>query len=156
MGVQQELLQKLGDSLVLKFRANIAPMKASGRTSDSIHAVATDMDVEVLALRSIGTAEYGRKPTRQGAERGNPTLFEQIKEWAKIRGIITDINDKKQLGIVYAITKKIHAEGWKTKLDKPLSSVTDAINLDMLLRDIVAYQVGVYESGILKELKELK
>jgi hypothetical protein len=156
MGVQQELLQKLGDSLVLKFRANIAPMKASGRTSDSIHAVATDMSVEVLSLRSIGTAEYGRKPTRPDAPKGNPTLFDQIKEWAKIRGIITDLDDKEQLGIVYAITKKIHAEGWKTKLNKPLSSVTDAINLDMLLRGIVAYQVSVYESGILKELKELK
>jgi hypothetical protein len=156
MGVQQELLKKLGDSLVLKFRANIAPMKASGRTSDSIHAVATDSTLEVLALRSIGTAEYGRKPTSSGASKGNPTLFEQIKEWALIRGIITNINDRKQLGIVYAITKKIHNEGWKTRLNKPLSSVTDAINLDMLLRDLIMYQVSVYESEILKELKELK
>jgi hypothetical protein len=156
MGVQQELLKKMGDSLVLKFRANIAPMKASGRTSDSIHAVATDTTLEVLALRSIGTAEYGRKKTRQDAAKGDPTLFEQIKEWAKIKGIVTDLNDKEQLGIVYAITKKIHAEGWKTKLNQPLSSVTDAINLDMLLRDLIMYQVSVYESDILKELKELK
>lgn len=156
MSVQQELLQRLGDSLVVKFRANIAPMKASGRTSDSIHAVATDTTLEVLALRSIGTAEYGRKPTGSGAATGNPTLFEQIREWAKIRGIISDINDRKQLGIVYAITKKIHKEGWKTKLNKPLSSVTDGIDLDLLLREIVSYQVGVYESEVLKSLKQIQ
>jgi hypothetical protein len=155
MGVQQELLQKLGDSLVLKFRKNIEPMKASGRTMASIHAVATDTSVEVLANRSIGTAEYGRKPTSSGAAKGNPTLFEQIKEWALIRGIISNVNDRKQLGIVYAITKKIHNEGWQSRLNKPLSSVTDAINLDVLLRELIMYQVSVYESQVIKELKDL-
>lgn len=155
MGVQQELLKKLGDSLVLKFRANIAPMKASGRTMASIHAVATDNTVEVLAARHIGTAEYGRKPTGSGASKGNPTLYEQIADWAKTKGIITSLNDSKSRSIVYLITRKIHREGWKTRLNKPLSSVTDSIDLDLLMREIVAYQASVYESNVIKELKAL-
>ena len=53
MGVQQQLLQRLGDTLAAKFKANIEPMKASGRTAESIHAVATDWEVEVLANKSI-------------------------------------------------------------------------------------------------------
>lgn len=156
MSVQQELLKKLGDSLVVQFRKNIEPVKASGRTAASIHTVVPDdYTVEVWANRSIGALEYGRKPTSSGASKGNPTLFEQIKEWAKIRGIITNINDREQLGIVYAITRKIHREGWKSRLNKPLSSVTDSIDLDLLLREIINDQVNVFESGVIKELQTL-
>lgn len=154
MSIQKPLLEQLGKTLVGQFRANIAPMRASGRTMDSIHAIVTDDTLRVLALQQIGAAEYGRKPTSAGAEKGSPTLFEAIKEWAQIRGIVTDINDKKQLGIVYAITKHIHKNGWKTKLDKPLSSVTDNLDLDALLKPLVVFQVSQFESGIIKELRK--
>lgn len=153
MSIQKPLLEQLGKTLVGQFRANIAPMRASGRTMDSIHAIATEDTLQVLALQQIGTAEYGRKPTSAGAETGNPTLFEAIKEWAQIRGIVTNINDRKQLGIVYAITKHIHKNGWKTKLDKPLTSVTDNLDMDSLLKPLVVFQVEQYESGIIKELQ---
>lgn len=154
MSIQKPLLEQLGKTLAGQFRANIAPMRASGRTMDSIHAIATENTLQVLALQQIGTAEYGRKPTSAGAEKGNPTLFEAIKEWAQIRGIVTNINDRKQLGIVYAITKHIHKNGWKTKLDKPLSSVTDNLDLDAILRPLVVFQVSQFESGIIKELRK--
>jgi hypothetical protein len=110
--------------------------------------------LQVLALQQIGAAEYGRKPTSAGAEKGSPTLFEAIKEWAQIRGIVTNINDRKQLGIVYAITKHIHKNGWKTKLDRPLSSVTDNLDLDAILKPLVVFQVSQFESGIIKELRK--
>ena len=154
MSIQKPLLEQLGKTLVGQFRANIAPMRASGRTMDSIHAIATENTLQVLALQQIGAAEYGRRPTSAGAEKGSPTLFESIKEWAQIRGIVTNINDKKQLGIVYAITKHIHKNGWKTKLDKPLSSVTDNLDLDAILRPLVVFQVSQFESGIIKELRK--
>ncbi len=153
MSIQKQLLEQLGKTLVGQFRANIAPMRASGRTMDSIHAVVTEDTLQVLALKQIGAAEYGRKPTRQGAEKGDPTLFEAIKEWAQIRGIISNINDRKQLGIVYAITKKIHEQGWQTKLNKPLSSVTDNLDLDALIKPLVVYQLNAFKSDIIKELE---
>jgi hypothetical protein len=154
MSIQKPLLEQLGKTLVGQFRANIAPMRASGRTMDSIHAIATEDLLQVLALQQIGAAEYGRKPTSAGAEKGSPTLFEAIKEWAQIRGIVTNINDRKQLGIVYAITKHIHKNGWKTKLDRPLSSVTDNLDLDAILKPLVVFQVSQFESGIIKELRK--
>ena len=153
MSIQKPLLEQLGKTLVGQFRANIAPMKASGRTSDSIHYVATENTLEVLALQQIGTAEYGRKPTSQGAKKGDPTLFEAIKEWAVIRGIVTNLDDKAQLGIVYAITKHIHKNGWKTKLNKPLTSVTDNLDIDALIKPLVVYQMTEFKSGIIKELQ---
>ena len=155
MGVQKQLLQKLGDSLVLKFRANIAPMKASGRTAASIHAVATDFELEVLANRSIGTTEYGRKPTSSGASKGNPTLFEQIQDWMTYKSAFSGLTQQEAKGVAYAITKKIHKEGWKTKLNKPLSSVTDALNYDVLLREVIINQAKEYESLVIKDLKAL-
>jgi hypothetical protein len=153
MSIQKPLLEQLGKTLVEQFRANVAPMRASGRTMDSIHYVATDNLLQVLALQQIGTAEYGRKPTRQGAEKGDPTLFEAIKEWAVIRGIVTNLDDKAQLGIVYAITKHIHKNGWKTKLNKPLTSVTDNLDIDALIKPLVVYQMTEFKSGIIKELQ---
>lgn len=153
MSIQKQLLEQLGKTLVGQFRANIAPMRASGRTMDSIHAVVTEDTLEVLALKQIGTAEYGRKPTSAGAETGDPTLFEAIKEWAVIRGIVTNLDDKAQLGIVYAITKHIHKNGWKTKLNNPLSSVTDNLDLDTMLKPLIVFQVTQFESGIIKSLQ---
>jgi hypothetical protein len=155
MGVQQELLQKLGESLVLQFRTSIEQVKTSGRTAESIHAVSTDTTVEVLADRHIFALEDGRKPTGSGAARGNPTLFEQIREWAQLKGIVTNINDKQQLGIVYAITKKIHKEGWKPSLNKPLSSVINKIDIETLLREIVTLQATLYSNRFINEVKEL-
>lgn len=155
MGVQQQLLEKIGESLVDKFRKSIEPVKASGRTADSIHAVATDTEVEVLAYRHVWALEDGRRPTSAGAKRGNPTLFERIKEWAQIRGIITNVNDPKQLGIVYAITQKIHKQGWKPRLQQPLTRVIESIDEQSLLRDLVAYQTSVYSDRIIDKAKEL-
>jgi len=153
MSIQKQLLEQLGKTLVGQFRANIAPMRASGRTMDSIHAVVTEDTLQVLALKQIGAAEYGRKPTRQGATKGDPTLFEAIKEWAVIRGIVTNLDDKAQLGIVYAITKHIHKNGWKTKLNKPLTSVTDNLDLDALIKPLVVFQVNAFKSDIIAEIQ---
>ena len=155
MGVQQDLLQKLGETLVMKFRASIEPVKASGRTAASIHAVATDTTLEVLAHRSIGSLEYGRKPTGSGAQKGNPTLYEQILDWMQYRSVFAGLKGNERKSVAYAITKKIHEKGWESRLNKPLQGVADSLNYDVLLREVIAYQVTVYESEIIKELKAL-
>ena len=155
MGVQQDLLQKLGETLVMKFRASIEPVKASGRTAASIHAVATDTTLEVLAHRSIGALEYGRKPTSSGATKGNPSLYEQILDWMQYRSVFAGLKGNERKSVAYAITKKIHEKGWQSRLNKPLQGVADSLNYDVLLREVIAYQVTVYESEIIKELKAL-
>ena len=152
MSVTKKLLEKIGDDLVDDFKASIEPVRASGRTSKSIHRVATDSTVEVLADRHIWALEDGRGKTKKGAKRGNPTLFERIKEWAQIRGMVSNVNDPKELGIVYAITKKIHKKGWDAKLDKPLTKVIQSIDEDSLLRDLIASQVTIYSDRIEKSL----
>lgn len=163
MGIQQQLLQKLGDSLVVKFRESIEQTKATGKTAASIHAVSDDNFVEVWGARSLGALEYGRKPT-SATTASNPTLFEAIKEWAMAKGIVS--GDKKSLGIVYAITQKIHKQGTllyhgtdfygNTKPSKRISGVIETLNLDQLLRDVSVLKLNEWSSDVIKELKQIE
>ena len=156
MSVQQQLLLKLAETMAVQVRNNIEPMKASGRTSASVTAKATDNTAEVWALENIGALEYGRKPTGSGATTGNPTLLEQIKEWMTYKTAFSSLQGREKDSVAYLITRKIHREGWKTKLVKPLSSVLEDLNYDQLLRDVTAYYGAVFTSDILKEIKQLE
>jgi len=156
MSVQRDLLLKLAETMSVQLRKNIEPMKASGRTADSITAKATDDTAEVWALENIGALEYGRKPTSSGATSGNPTLLEQIKEWMTYKSAFSSLQGKEKDSVAYLITRKIHREGWETKLNKPISSVLEDLNYDQLLRDVTAYYGVVFTSDILKEVKQLE
>lgn len=165
MGVQQQLLEKLGQSLVMQFRDSIEQVRASGRTSESIHAVATDYEVEVLADRHIWALEDGRKPTSAGATRGNPTLYERIKEWMQYRSVFSALEGKERDSVAWAITKKIHEGGTalyrgvdhygRTAPSGLLTNVIKSIDEDSLLRELIAYQATIFEKGVIKELEEL-
>lgn len=156
MSVQQELLLKLAETMAVQVRKNIEPMKASGKTAASVTPRATDSTSEVWALENIGALEYGRKPTSSGASKGSPTLYEQIQEWIKVKGIANGMDEREQKSVAYLITRKIHREGWKTKLDKPISSVIENLDSDKLLDELTAYYGTVVESDILKEVKQLQ
>jgi hypothetical protein len=89
---------------------------ASGKTIDSIEAVSTDHDAQLLASPYIYALQDGRKPTSPNAAKGDPTLFELIKEWCVEKGI-----DPK---LAYPITKHIHEFGYpgiEGVIDEPLS-----------------------------------
>lgn len=157
MALQKALLEKFGEELVRKYRASIDSV--SGKTADSIHAVATDTELDIRGASYIFALEYGRGPTREGALNGNPTLFEAIKQWALLKGVIKDLDSKASLGIVAAITRKIHKEGTKLyRSGKPsgvLSRVTDTINMTSLLKDLTILNVKEYNSEVLRNLKKL-
>jgi len=166
MSVQRDLLLKLAETMSVQLRKNIEPMKASGRTADSITAKATDDTAEVWALENIGALEYGRKPTSSGATTGNPTLLEQIKEWMTYKTAFSSLQGKEKDSVAYAITKKIHSKGTmlyngkdfygNSKPTGVISSVLEDLNYDQLLRDVTAYYGVVFTSDILKEIKQLE
>lgn len=161
MSVQQKLLLKLGNKLVKQFQSSVP--KVTGKTASSIFAVATPTSVDVRGAEYIFALEYGRRPTSPNAQKGNPTLFEAIKQWCLAKGIISDVS-KKSLGIVGAITHKIHKEGTSLfrqiqKGGQPsgvLTSVTDNLNLDDLVKEVTALHVAEYNSEIIRQLKSLE
>lgn len=130
--VQKSLLQvvtSLRLDLIKSFA--LANRVASGKTESEIEATATDRSAQLTGPYYIYALQDGRKPTKEGAPAGDPTLFEQIKEWCQIKGI--------EPQYAYPITKKIHEEGYPGTpglIDEPLSD--DNINkyLNEALGDI--------------------
>jgi hypothetical protein len=106
---------------------------ASGKTINSIEATATDTDAQLFADKYIYALQDGRKPTRNNAPTGDPTLFEQIKEWCAIKGI-----DPKA---AHPITKHIHKYGYPGTpgiIDEPLSEENVDKAMEKALGDIAA------------------
>lgn len=156
VGIQQKLLQGLGDDIVKKLQASIP--HATGKTAKKIHAVSFPYAVEVLGPHYVFALEYGRGPTRS-TKKSNPTLFEAIKEWAFAKGIITD-NSRESNSIVYAITKKINEQGTNLyRLGTPsgvITRVLDQINMNSLLKELTILYVEDYSSEVIRELKQLE
>lgn len=79
---------------------------ASGQTIQSLEVVdIADEKVELQGPPWIICLEKGRPPTSQDAAKGDPTIFQRIQEWVQFKGIPT--------AAVYAITQKIHKQGYK-------------------------------------------
>lgn len=165
--VQQRLLQKLGDELVKKFQAAIATRSATGKTGNSIFAIATENTLDVRGPLYLGALEYGRKPTGPGASKGTVTLFDMIKEWALAKGVVSSVEKGSEgLGIVWAITKKIHKKGTllhyttdhygRTKPSGLISDVIETLNYNKLLNEVTILTLQEFNSEVVKELKELK
>lgn len=165
--VQQRLLKKLGDELVKKFQAAVATRSATGKTAQSIFAETTENTLDVRGPRYLGALEYGRRPTRPGAQKGSPTLFEMIKEWALAKGVVSSVEKGSEgLGIVWAITKKIHKKGTllyyttdhygKTKPSGVISDVIETLNYNKLLNEITILTLKEFNSEVIHELKQLE
>lgn len=144
MNIQEALLSavtELKDGLTESLRS--AGKVASGRTIDSIEATATDTSAQLLGSKFIYALQDGRKPTRPNAPKGDPTLFEQIKEWCAIKGI-----DEKA---AYPITKHIHKYGYAGTpgiIDEPLSQD----NVDRALQDALGDIANLFTDAVLNEL----
>jgi hypothetical protein len=77
---------------------------ASGKTIETLEQVDQDHRSYLEANAYIDNLEFGRPPTSPDAEKGNPTVFDEIQEWVKFRGI--------PLGAAWAITQQIHKKGY--------------------------------------------
>lgn len=88
-------------------------MRASGKTADSLEVVNVGVEsAKLIGNKSIGALEEGRGATTTGTE-SNPPLIDQIKQWIKDKGIVSDIkNDNDNSKLALNITRKIHREGW--------------------------------------------
>lgn len=76
---------------------------------DTIEVEANEYSGTLSADENILVMEFGRGPTKPGAKKGNPTVFEQIKDWISRKGL--DLNP-------YAVSYNIHKYGtvvWRMK-----------------------------------------
>ncbi len=106
MSTQADVLKRIPDTLIVDLTHSIQAKGkyATGRTIQQLESAATDDSAQLLAPWHIGTLEFGRKPTRPDAPKGDPTLQEVIAEWCVSKGI-----DPKA---AYPIAQKIHKFGF--------------------------------------------
>ena len=91
-------------------------MRASGETADSLEVITRTKGVSLMGNDTFNQLEYGRGATSSGASTSTKPLIERIKEWISHKGIVSKIkNYNDNSSLAWAITKKIHKQGWNRK-----------------------------------------
>jgi len=107
----EDVFNKIAQDLIDEMR-NVIP-KASGKTSQSLEAKVTAKGFEIWGDKTIGALINGRKPTKDGAAKGSPTVKESILEWIKIKGITPREPNMSQETLAFLISRSIHRKGFK-------------------------------------------
>lgn len=102
-----EIMNAFAAKLLEQVKSRIPSV--TGKTLSKIRSEVFPDSITIWGPPYIGALEHGRGPTKTSTA-SNPNLFDAIKEWALAKGIIPDTS-KQSLGLVYAITNKIHREG---------------------------------------------
>lgn len=98
------------------------------------------------------TIEYGRQPTKNA---GDGTVRQKIKQWIITKGIQIKPKENGKIpsvdSVSFAITKKIHKEGYKAKhpLEKALNQNKALIN------EFVELSAQMFDTEIATEINEL-
>jgi hypothetical protein len=125
-------------------------MKASGNFEEQLEIVKLDKGAKLMGVNYTRQLEYGRQPTSAGASAGNPPLIEMIKQWIKDKGIVaTDITESQ---LAWAITTKIHKEGWDRKNHGGLKLVTDSITIDdfqPIIQEVLKLEIEKFKQHVI-------
>jgi len=142
--IQKQLLAVVTDlrtDLILSFKSN--GRFATGNTEQNIEAIATDDDAQLLGPFWIYALQDGRKPTSEGAAKGDPTLFEQIQVWCAAKGIAPNL--------AYAITQHIHKYGYPGTpgiIDTPLSDD----NVEKVLQKQLTFMAELFQNEVARTI----
>lgn len=143
MPTTQEILIKEFDLLRIDLikEYDAKNMRASGRTAESAEVVPVGLDsVKLIGSEVFGALEEGRGASKGGSKPGK--LIDQIKQWIKDKGIISDIkNDNDNSVLAFLITRKIHREGWKREGYGGVNLVSEVITTSRI--QSIINKVGV-------------
>lgn len=90
-----------------------ATPSATGETRKSIHTILTKTGGMIVGGAQINAIIDGRKPTRPGAKKGNPTVQEQMLKYIKALNIRPREAEMTQLSLSWAFAKAIHRDGYE-------------------------------------------
>jgi hypothetical protein len=82
-----------------------------GSFAPTIESEVKDYSFTIYASPYIRVLIDGRKPTREGASKGNPTLQMVILDWIRRKSIQPDKPNMTQESLSWAISKSIHKRG---------------------------------------------
>jgi len=101
----KEIFQRFVDEVELQIKQVV------GSFVPTIESEVKDYSFTIYASPYIRVLIDGRKPTSQGASKGNPTLQMVILEWIRRKSIQPDKPNMTQESLSWAISKSIHKRG---------------------------------------------
>ena len=128
-------------------------MRASGDFAESLEIEGTFNGAVIKGNAYGEQLEDGRKPTEKGHS-GGDYLIDRIREWIKVKNIVP--KDGNEESLAWAITKKIHKEGWDRKDHGGVNLLSDAISdleWDASISIIADEYTSVLVSGVINKYK---
>jgi len=115
MSIEREILEQFAGTVVPELQSVSKGFAPSFETS--IEEFEYGISLTIYASAYIRTLIDGRKPTRDGAKRGNPTLQQIIHKWIIRHGIVPKAKKDGKVPTIeqlsWAISKSIHLRGTK-------------------------------------------
>ena len=148
----KEIIRQFGEVLLKDMQKAIP--SASGKTRASMEVVFDNdgLGFKIIINQSIGALINGRKPTKDGVKKGNPTLQELIFEWVKTKSIQPKESGMSQLSLSWAISKSIHKKGYEGRpflFDNALNKN----KFDSLSKDLLDKRGTIISSDIIKQIQ---
>lgn len=152
MNKSNEIIEQFGDSLVKDLKGAIP--KGTGATANSVRVEYKKKDGKITGFNiwgfeSIGALIDGRKPTKTGAKKGNPTLQQSVLEWIKAKGITPRESNMTQVSLSWAISKSIHKNGFPA--NQKVKDVFSNIRLKSFADTLVNAETLSIQSSVIKE-----
>lgn len=106
-----EVLKPLLQTATVRIRNNVRRFSATGKTLQSIKYELFQDGGQIVANKSIVFIERGRGPAKKSTPKWP---WQTLLEWMKIRGIGTDLSEKRRESLAKFIKYKINQEGTRT------------------------------------------
>jgi hypothetical protein len=123
---------------------------ATGKTAASLNIEFTKTGFIIRGGAQIGAIINGRKPTKQGAKKGNPTLRDEILEWIKAKSIQPRESSMSQETLAFLISRSIHQNGTKGQ-GNIFKGVITASRFASLTQTLITNEALAVQSNLIKE-----
>lgn len=158
-------LQQFAESVINKYKQKMQSHNASGHLLNNIDfkidSSGSNIKVDLLLADYWYYLENGRGPTKSTSS-SNPSLFESILSWIKVKGIVPQPDEKGRLpseqSLAYLITRKIHNEGYNSPPQHCLSEAVNETYLEFKeqLEESLRQDFYKYFSIEMKKIKSIR
>jgi hypothetical protein len=121
MATTRELLESFGQQLFIEAKA------VSKGFAREMELKIDEKSITILGSPYTPVLWKGRRPTKFGAKKGDPTLQETILEWIKRNNIKPNQPNVSDIALSWAMAKSIHMYGTKLYQQGGKQNVYDAI-----------------------------
>jgi hypothetical protein len=157
---ERELIQQFANTIVPEMQS------VSKRFAPSFESLIDEtefgINLNILASKYIRVLIDGRKPTKIGAPKGDPTLQQIILSWIKDKGITPRANKNGKVPTIeslsWAISKSIHLYGTRLYQQGGGNEIFEPIITETRINSLLSqlersYYINI-ESDLVKSLKK--